>query len=351
MTIRKKLLLSFSISIIVTVLACTVIFMQLRSIDSKYSSTIELGLPQINLTSEIEYYTLLQSAQVQSYLLGDQEALDQIKFSQQQSQAITKELTASLQREEAQQILASVIQDINAFEESVNETIHLKDTKDVNTATAYYVTDAKEKRTQIITSSQELSTLVANLFDNAKLEASKRTQQALFITIAIVIIAVIIGITTSFLMNRLIATPLKNLQGNVQQIAEGNLTVPSLAIKSKDEVGQLTTSFNAMKDTLKNLIMQLSDNATHLSSSAEELSASTEEVTASSIEMAQRSELSAQNTLSAAQIAQDSAIAMDETASAVQRIAESSQALHSKASDTADLAIKEQPISILRASK
>lgn len=53
MTIRKKLLVSFSISIIVTVLACTVIFMQLRNIDAQYSDTIALGFPQIDFTSDI----------------------------------------------------------------------------------------------------------------------------------------------------------------------------------------------------------------------------------------------------------------------------------------------------------
>ncbi|MFJ7736846.1 methyl-accepting chemotaxis protein [Lysinibacillus sp. NPDC097287] len=338
MSIRKKLLVSFSISIIVTVLACTVIFMQLRSIDAKYSNTIALGLPQINLTSEIEYYTLLQTAQVQSYLLGDQKALDQVESSQQKLQDITKELKSLLQREEVQQKLTGVVQDINIFEKSVNETININNTQNVNAAIDHYNTEVKENRTQTITSTDELSTLIDTLFENAQLEADKRAQQALFIAILIIIIAVIIGASTSFMMNRLIAIPLKNLQSNVQQIAKGNLTVPSLAIRSNDEVGQLTTSFNAMKDTLKNLIMQLSDSATHLSSSAEELSASTEEVTVSSVETAQRSELSAQNTLSAAQTAQESAVAMDETASAVQRIAESSQNLHTKASETTIMA-------------
>ena len=60
MTIRKKLLISTSISVIVTVLACSIIFMQLRSIESKYDETLELGLPQLKSTSTIEYYTLAQ---------------------------------------------------------------------------------------------------------------------------------------------------------------------------------------------------------------------------------------------------------------------------------------------------
>ena len=338
MTIRKKLIVSISISIIVTVVACTIIFMQLRSIESKYSDTLALGLPQIDLTSDIEYYTLMQTTQVQSYLLGDQEALDQVKLAQQELQKKTKELTTSFEREEAQALLKEVIQDIHALEKSVNETINLKDTKDVYTAVAYYVTDVKEQSSQTIASSDELSTLVDTLFDNAQLEANQKAQQALYVSIVIIILAVIVGIVTSYILNRIIAVPLKHLQVNVQQIADGNLTVPSIEVTSTDEVGQLTTSFNAMKDILKNLIMQLSDNSAQLSASAEELSASTEEVTAASIEMAQNSEFAAQNTLSAANTAQDSAVAMDETASAVQRIAESSQILHTKASDTADIA-------------
>ncbi|MFJ7950269.1 methyl-accepting chemotaxis protein [Lysinibacillus sp. NPDC096418] len=338
MTIRKKLLLSISLSVIVTILACSVIFMQLRSIESQYNDTLELGLPQLQLTSDIEYYTLLQTTQTQSYLLGDSEALNQVKEAQQKLQNIIKELNTSFESDEAQQMLKGVTQDIEALEKGINETINLNDTKDVYTAVAYYVTDVKEKSTQTIASSSELSTLIDTLFDNAQKEANQKAQKAIYIGIIIVILAIIVGITTSYLLNQWIAVPLRNLQINVQQIADGNLTIPTINIKSKDEIGQLTTSFNAMKDTLKNLIIQLSDSATHLSSSAEELSASTEEVTASSVEMAHRSELGAQNTLSAAQTAQDSAVAMDETASAVQRIAESSQNLHIKAAETADMA-------------
>ncbi|KOS67678.1 hypothetical protein AEA09_03295 [Lysinibacillus contaminans] len=338
MTIRKKLLLSIGISVIVTLLACTASFWQLRSIESQYNNTITVGLPQLKLASDIEYYTQMQMTQVQSYLLGDQEALGLVKEVQQQINKNTQELNTTLKNDEAQLLLKDVIRDVEALEKSVNETINLNDTKDVTTAAAYYVTDVKEKSTQAIASTGELTILISTFFDNAILEADKKAQQSLYTGTLIFIIAIFIGIATSFMLNRLIAMPLRNLQINVQQIADGDLSVPTLEIKSKDEIGQLTTSFNVMKDSLQKLIIHLSDNATHLSSSAEELSASTEEVTASAIEMAQRSELGAQNTLSAAQTAQESAVAMDETASAIQRIAESSQMLHNKASDTAEIA-------------
>lgn len=338
MSIRKKLLLSTSISVIVTILACTVIFMQLRTIQSQYNDTLELGLPQLTATSNIEYYTLKQLTLVENYLLGDTEALDQIEEVQEKLHNTTQALNESLVRKETQALLKGVMEDIEELQQSVNQTITLHNTKDEAAAINYYTTVVKEKSIQTTKSTAELSTLVSSLFDLAKSEVSQKVQKALYLSIAILVIAIAIGFATSYQLNRIIAVPLRNLQLNVEKIAHGDLTVPAIEIKSKDEVGQLTASFNEMKDILKSLITQLCESSTHLRSSAEELSTSTEEVTASSIEIEQLFEQSSERTLVAAQTAQESAIAMDETASAVQRIAESSQELHSKAADTAKLA-------------
>lgn len=338
MTIRKKLLVSISIFVMVTVLACTLIFMQLRTIQSQYNDTLEQGLPQLHLTMTIEYYTLMQLTQLQNYLLGDLNALNQVKETQQQLHKTTQELDVSFMSNQTQELLNGVIEDIEAFDESVIEAISLHNTKDLDTAISYYMKDVKEKSQQTIESTAELSSKVSDLFDVIQNEANKKAQQALYISIVIFVITLAAGITTLYVLNRIISVPLKTLQKNVQQIANGDLTVPTLEVKSKDEVGQLTAAFNTMKDTLKNLIIQLGESATHLSTSAEELSASTEEVTTSSIEIEQLFEQSTERTLSAAQNAQESAIAMDETATAVFRIAESSQELHNTASDTAKLA-------------
>ena len=338
MTIRKKLLISTSTLVLITILSCIVIFMQLHIIQSQYNDTLELGLPELQLTSNIEYYTLMQLTQVQNYLLGDSEALNQVKETQQQLHNTTQKLDETFIREETHELLNAVIQDIDALNNSVNEAINLYNSKDKDTAINYYMSDVKEKSTQTIESTSELSTKVSTLFDLTQIEAGKKAQQALYISIVIFIFAIAVGTITSYLLNRVIAMPLRNLQKNVEQIANGDLTVPTLETKSKDEVGQLTNSFNEMKDTLKNLIIQLCESSTHIRTSVEEVRASTEEVTASSIEIELLFEQSTERTLAAAQTAQESAIAMGETASAVQRIAESSQELHSKAADTAELA-------------
>lgn len=338
MTIRKKLLISISAFVIVTVLACSLMFLQLRTIQSKYNETIEIGLKEQQLTTDIEFYTLMQLIKLQYYLQDDSEVLEEIKEAQQQLHNITQNLDSIFIRDETHEMLSKVNQEIEALNESVNETISLYKTKGGDAAFSYYMTNVKEKGTTTIASSNELFSLVCTLFDSSQEEASNKAQQALYISLAILLITITVGVITSYLLNRMIAIPLKKLQVNVQQIANGDLTVPTLEVNSKDEVGQLTASFNTMKDTLKDLIVQLCESSAHLSSSAEELSASTEEVTASSIEMEQLFERSSENTLHSAKTAQESALAMGETASAVQRIAESSQELYSKANDTAKLA-------------
>ncbi len=71
--------------------------------------------------------------------------------------------------------------------------------------------------------------------------------------------------------------PLRQLTAEANKIAQGDLTLTSLAISTTDEIGQLARSFESMSHNLRTLISQVADTTEQVAASAEELHASADQ--------------------------------------------------------------------------
>lgn len=76
------------------------------------------------------------------------------------------------------------------------------------------------------------------------------------------------------------------IASSAEEIANGNLAIDNLHVKSKDEIGQLGLSFNRMKDNLQSIIEQVDQTSEQVAVSSEELLASAEEITAATNQVA-----------------------------------------------------------------
>ncbi|WP_343767788.1 methyl-accepting chemotaxis protein [Clostridium malenominatum] len=102
--------------------------------------------------------------------------------------------------------------------------------------------------------------------------------------IGAVILLIVIVITYLFSSN--FVKPLVGLVHVTEKASSGDLTVYS-DYKSKDEVGVLSNSFNAMLDNMKNLIKNINDASGVVSHSSESLMASTQQTSSSISEVAE----------------------------------------------------------------
>ncbi|GGH12606.1 methyl-accepting chemotaxis protein [Paenibacillus segetis] len=71
--------------------------------------------------------------------------------------------------------------------------------------------------------------------------------------------------------------PIEKLSAQVNQVAQGDLTVEPLSIQTKDEVGRLSRDFGNMTINLRQLITEVNEMSLQVSSSSQQLSASTEQ--------------------------------------------------------------------------
>lgn len=97
---------------------------------------------------------------------------------------------------------------------------------------------------------------------------------SVIVGIAIVVIAII----TALISARRISKPIIILTKRMQRITEGDLSEPALDVKTRDELGQLTTATNKMAEILNQLLKHIQTVANDVASHSEELMQSATEV-------------------------------------------------------------------------
>ncbi|WP_018249615.1 methyl-accepting chemotaxis protein [Orenia marismortui] len=91
------------------------------------------------------------------------------------------------------------------------------------------------------------------------------------------VISVLIIIAFYFVALKL-SNPMIEAANFANQIAEGNLELEKLEVKSEDEIGQLRAALNNMSKNLKEMVMNISESVENLTASSEELSAAGEQM-------------------------------------------------------------------------
>ncbi|GIP44995.1 hypothetical protein J45TS6_34540 [Paenibacillus sp. J45TS6] len=116
-------------------------------------------------------------------------------------------------------------------------------------------------------------------------ELVKGANQILLVTIIFAVAATVMALLIGMWMVRMIAKPLSILKDLMQQGAKGDLTVRT-AHQSKDEIGQLSASFNQMMEQITRLVQQTNQTAQDVLQTASELSSASQKTAASATEVA-----------------------------------------------------------------
>ncbi|ACO27472.1 methyl-accepting chemotaxis protein [Bacillus cereus] len=107
-------------------------------------------------------------------------------------------------------------------------------------------------------------------------EIKEATNPIFYKTLTIIVTSLLLGGIVIFFILKSIINPLRQLVISAQRISQGDLT-EKIDIRSKDELGQLGSSFNTMAESLRNIISRINTSAGHVAASSEELTASVEQ--------------------------------------------------------------------------
>ena len=129
--------------------------------------------------------------------------------------------------------------------------------------------------------------------ENDELESSVKSLTRAMVLSAVVSLA--IGIGVALFLSRQISHATASVLTKAEAIAAGDLTLGELKQISKDELGDLTKVMNKMNESLKTMIIAISENSQQVAAASEEFSSTSQQITANSEEATAQA-----NTVSAA---------------------------------------------------
>ncbi|MGW8958380.1 methyl-accepting chemotaxis protein [Paenibacillus sp. NPDC055715] len=109
-------------------------------------------------------------------------------------------------------------------------------------------------------------------------EISDATAGMRNVTIIVLTASLVIALIAIFLISRSVLVPIRRLQKSAERISEGDLN-GDLETGKTDEVGELSSHFQTMVDSLRTMIRSVHETTDWVSSSAEELAAGADQTT------------------------------------------------------------------------
>ncbi|MGB6387248.1 MAG: methyl-accepting chemotaxis protein [Terriglobales bacterium] len=152
-----------------------------------------------------------------------------------------------------------------------------------------------------------------------ELEADNRS---LSLTTAVTTFAALgIGIFVAIFLSRGIAGATQSVLVQAEAIAAGDLTRDDLKVRSRDELGDLTTAINKMSGSLKRMIMAITENAMQVASASEELNSTSQQITANSEETSAQADVVSKAAQTVSQNLQTVATGAKEMSASIKEIA------------------------------
>lgn len=349
--IKAKLIVCFIILAVFTGIVGTMGITNMRNLNKRsenmyvinYVPTVDLTKMQNN-NQEIRANEIL--AIYERNLQTVQSRLDPIDKLAQENNELLKKYEPTIASEEERTLYNNVETSLTAYRTVRSENVNLIKAQKYDEALKQLskVTEAREKVDEDL---QKLIDFNEQLAAEAIAENKATFNNQTFVTVIVIIAAIVLAIGLGFIVANMISKPLNLMLEAAEKIADGNLDV-EINIDTKDEVGILGQTFKRMTNNINETMIninsaseqvasgakQVSDSSMELSQGATEQASSIEELTASIEEISSQTKLNADNANEAnklAEVAKENAVRgnneMKDMLMAMEEINESSSSI------------------------
>ena len=281
----------------------------------------------LTLTERVKLLTERQVSAVRGFLLtGDPAYRNAADEATTELSSTLAELRTVTTQAETQALVDAVGVAANQFQQAVSPVLALRPTT---------ASDVQQALTRIRDPQLQLTQAVDRLAENrasryqqvlaAEQAAERRTRLMILIPTAAAVTA---GLIIAFSLTRLLTRPLLRVAETARRVADGDLTVPFLDVRSRDEVGEMARAFNDMLRGLRELLQAVSASSGSVLQSARELSAAAEQSAQGAAEAAQAISQVAAGVTEQAQ-------ASDEMRQAVEQLRQTTEQIATGAQQTA----------------
>lgn len=333
-SIRGKLLLSFSILIVLTAIIGGIGFNTARIIDNNYTALLNEEVEQVSYLDDIMILQGQVVGDIRAYMLYEDESyIATVDATQQQLLAVIEQLQTTLPATYSEQITA--ISDA-ATTYTTNSDAMLRNLSNEQEL-AKIIAIGTQANQQLMAQTTALKELIKNdlLAHNDQLHTV--TIQSLWFIVGAILLTVIVSIIITYVTNRSISPPITATTEVMAQMAKGDLSMAPLTVKTKDEIGAMATSLNELLTTWNTVVQKMGQSSTELAAQSEQLSASSQQSLASSEMVAQAAETTMTTSKTQANYILQSIDSLHEVGEGINQIANSNEEMLHAATDMRNL--------------
>lgn len=312
-TVGMKIIGGFLLIIAVIAVMSGYTYVKIGQINNDYQLAMDANMDKLSLAEELATEVAEEAGTVRRYnLTGEQAARDKFNKLRTQSNEKIVEMEKLFTTEKAKKLINMLNQEKAAYENFAEKAMQARQDNNQEEL-SLYIKQGEKPYENVSNGTNELVNMIKvfvkgeqDLLSN---QVKSNQQMLLIINVIVLILAVSIGL----ILSRNISKAAKLIVAEATEIAAGRIPQEKLIVASSDEMGQLASSFNLMKDNLRELIQ-------HVAKSSELVATSSQQLTASAEQSAQAVNQVAAAIGEVAQGAEQQSKAADETTIVVEQI-------------------------------
>jgi len=173
----------------------------------------------------------------------------------------------------------SLAKNINEYVATYRELVNACGGEQFGMAGSDYAEKLDQMASYFKTDSENLLKCEIARSENVEADIQARLQGLIAFIVVAVILIVLASIIVAYFVTRGITKPLKAVNKRVVVIADGDLTGSDISVKSLDEIGQLSVSFNKMKTNVSSILKKVLESTSSLKDAMDGVTVSMEENT------------------------------------------------------------------------
>ncbi len=306
-SIRYKLLLGFGIILLLTTVGGLGILSMLERVNTSYNQLIESEVKIMNQTQATLIKFEQAALDLRGYMLtGDPNYMLRYQEGMQSVQGVINGLNQGITNPEGKNYVNTLVKSFQDFQVYADQAVALKQqTLQMSDKLAGYqqIEDFLNKGKGIMEGVVQAGNAIVFFMDDQLVKGKQRNN---IISLEIqkyavigIISLLLVSLLAAIIIIKSISQPIKDLTKQVSRVAEGDLSIEKVWVKSTDEFMVLAKVFNKMTEFLRGILLELKDKSNLVASNAQQL--------ASTIQQA-------------SSIAAASAVAMQQIASTIQQV-------------------------------
>ncbi len=338
LTVGKKITGGYLIVIVMVVVMSVFTYSKIGEINTSYEAIMDTDLREIELTQGLATDLANEAVAMRRFnFTGELSDISVFNDYRKKTDEKMAQLSEMIKTENGKKLVQVIKKEKIEYEAIAEKSIEAKKANNVEKVSLHMQELGKPYKAAMGASDELVQAVKVLVQDEQKVQA-ERAKQAQLLLLIVNLLVSLVAIGIGIFVSQSISKPIRKITSSANELAKGNLLGEDILVNSSDEIGQLASDFNTMKENLRLLIKQIVVTTEQVAASSEELTASAEQSAQATNQVAETIAEVAQGAEKQANEINTTATTVEQLSASVQQIAANADAVSSVADKTANAA-------------